>query len=213
MASAPRITPVAVQFGVHLTEPAPFYSAFTGRGGSAPVQFHVLLECDGDEPEARCNAALASLRRRLTNLGPASLTTTLHSAFQACHQELSGAPGGGVGATILASRGEESFLAAVADISLFQLDRAGVRPVRIAVPGTMSPVMGVAPEVTVAMERLDLEPGETVLVANSSVTSAANYAGLHAILSARPQTAANSLAAVMGNTPLFLALIVTSPEE
>ena len=89
----PTVTPVAAQYGAHLADPAPFYSTFIGRGSGNPVQFHVLLECDGPEPEARCAAALAALQRRLTNLGATSLTTAINGAFQACHQELS-APGG-----------------------------------------------------------------------------------------------------------------------
>ena len=213
MPGTPQITPVAAHYGEHLADPAPFYATFSGRGGSSRVQFHVMLQCDGPEPEARCQAALASLRRRLANLGAASLTTTLNGAFQACHQELSAAGGAGVGVTLLASRGGEVYLAAVADIAMHQLDRAGVRRVRPSVPGTMAAAMGNLPEVTPAMERLDLQPGETMLVSDSSVTSAANMDGLEAVLSASPRSAADSLASLMGNTALFLGVIISAPSE
>ena len=211
MPGAPQITPVAVSFGSHLTDPAPFCASFTGRGGGSPTQVHVLLTSDGPEPEARCQAVLASLRRRLANLGQTSLTTTLNGAFQACHQELSTAGGGGVGLTIVAVRGDDVYLAAVADIAVFQLDRAGVRRVRPSVPGTMAAALGVLPEVTPAMERLDMQPGEAVLVCDSAVTGAANMDGMEAVLSSTPRAAADRLASLMNNAPLFLGLIITAP--
>ena len=213
MPGAPQITPVAAHYGSLLADPAPFYASFSGRGGSSPTQFHVLLESDGPELEARCQAALTSLRRRLASLGAASLTTTINCAFQALHQELSASGGDGVGVTLVASRGGEVYLAAVADIAVFQLDRAGVRRVRPSVPGTMAAAMGVLPEVTPAMERLDLQPGETVLVAGSAVASVANMDGMQAVLSAGPRSAADSLASLMSNDALFLGLIITAPSE
>ena len=213
MPAGPQITPVATQFGERLSNPSPFYATFTVRGGSSPVQFHLLLECDGPEPEARCQAALTSLQRRLSAMGQASLTTTLHGAFQACHQALAASGGSGVGVTCVASRGEEVFLAAVANIDLFQLDRAGVRPVRLSVPGTMTSAMGEAAEVTAAMERLDLHPGESVLVASAALAQATNMEGLETIMSGSPATAADRIAMLMSNTPLFLALIITAAPE
>ncbi len=209
----PSIIPVAVHYGAHLADPAPFYTTFSGRGSGSPVQFHALIESDGPEPEARCQAALASLRRRLTNLGAMSLTTTINGAFQACHQELSAAGGEGVGVTLLATRGEEAFLTAVADISVFQLDRAGVRRVRLSVPGTMTSALGNLPQVTPAMERLDLQPGETVLICGSDISAAANLDGLQAVLSSSPRAAADSLASLMSNSALFLGLILVSSSE
>lgn len=213
MPGTPQVTPVAVHYGTHLADPAPFYASFAGRGGSSPVQFHVFLRCDSPEPETRCHAALASLRRRLANLGSTTLTTAINGAFQACHQELSAAGNAGVGVTLLATRGGEVYLAAVADVAVFQLDRAGVRRVRPSVPGTMAAAVGNLPEVTPAMERLDLQPGETALVCDSEVTGAANMDGLQAVLSASPRAAADSLASLMGNSPLFLGLIITAPTE
>ena len=109
------------------------------------------------------------------------------------------------------SRSGEVYLAAVADIAVFQLDRAGVRRVRPSVPGTMAAAMGVLPEVTPAMERLDLQPGETVLVASSAVASVANMDGMQAVLSASPRSAADNLASLMSNDALFLGLIITAP--
>ena len=209
----PNITPVAAHYGSHLADPAPFYTTFTGRGSGSPVQFYALVESDGPEPEARCQAALASLRRRLSNLAGTSLTTTINGAFQACHQELSSAGGPGVGVTLLATRGEEAFLAAVADISIFQLDRAGVRRVRPSVPGTMTAALGNLPQVTPAMERLDLQPGETVLICGSEITSAANLDGIAAVLSSSPRAAVDNLASLMSNAPLFLGLVINSPAE
>ena len=209
----PTVTPVAAHYGAHLADPAPFYSTFIGRGSGNPVQFHVLLECDGPEPEARCAAALAALQRRLTNLGATSLTTAINGAFQACHQELSAPSGPGVGVTLLATRGEEAFLTAVADIAVFQLDRAGVRPVRPSVPGTMAAAMGNLPEISPAMERLDLQPGETVLICGSAISAAANLDGLEAVLSSSPRAASDSLASLMSNAALFLGLILVSPAE
>ena len=209
----PNIIPVATHYGSHMTDPAPHYATFTGRGGGDPVQFHALIECDGPDGEARCQAALTSLRRRLGALAGTSLTTAINGAFQACHQELSTPGGAGVGVTLLATRGEEAFLAAVADISVFQLDRAGVRRVRLSVPGTMSAAMGNLPEVSPAMERLDLQPGETVLICGAGITSAANLDGLQAILSSTPRAAADNLAALMSNAQLFLGLILVSPVD
>ena len=209
----PSITPVAAHYGEHLADPAPFYATFSGRGSGSPVQFHALIESDGPEPEARCQAALASLRRRLANLGATSLTTAINGAFQACHQELSAGGGAGVGVTLLATRGEEAFLTAVADISVYQLDRAGVRRVRLSVPGTMTSALGNLPQVTPAMERLDLQPGETVLICGSGISSAANLDGLQAVLSSSPRAAADNLASLMSNSALFLGLILASPAD
>ncbi len=209
----PSIVPVAAHYGSHMTDPTPYYSTFTGRGGGDPVQFHALIECDGPDGEARCQAAMSSLRRRLSALGGTSLTTAINGAFQACHQELSTPGGAGVGVTLLAARGEEAFLAAVADIAVFQLDRAGVRRVRLSVPGTMSAALGNLPEVSPAMERLDLQPGETVLICDSGITATANMDGLAAVLSSSPRAAADNLASLMSNAELFLGLILVSPAD
>lgn len=208
-----QVTPVAVQFGSHAADPAPFYTSFTGRGGGSPTRFHALLASDDPAPEARCQEALSALRGRLANLDRTSLTTALNGAFQACHQQLWAAGGGGVGLTVVAVRGDEAYLAAVADVAVFQHDRAGVRRVRPAVPGTMAAALGVLPEVTPAMERLDLQPGESVLVCDAAVTAVANMDGLEAVLSAGPGAAADRLAGLMSNAALFLGLIIDTPAE
>ena len=61
------------------------------------------------------------------------------------------------------------------------------------------------------MERLDLQPGEAVLVCDTAVTGAANMDGMETVLSSTPRAAADRLASLMNNAPLFLGLIITAP--
>ena len=219
MTGAPQVTPLVVRQGETQGNPAPFYATFPGKGTQGSVQFHLLIESSATEPEPLCQRALSSLQRGLTGGGRASLTSVVREAYQSCHKELEAANASqdlaarvGVGATCLAVRGDETYLAVVGDAIMYLRDQHGVRKVTPAVQGTSAPVLGTSPDpIEVTMERPTLNPGESLLVASGSLEGAVSYDGLEAIMSAAPQAAAEKLGLLMGEDPLFLALILNAP--
>ena len=219
MAGTPQITPLVVRDGNPVGSPSPFYSTFSGKGSQDSVQFHLLIESDATEAQALCQLALGSFQKSLTSGSRASLTSVLNEAFQACHKalETANAPHDiasrvGVGVTCLAVRDDETYLAAVGDSIMYIRDQHGVSKITPAVQGTSSPVLGTSSDpIEVTMARPGLKDGESLLVANGSLENAAGYDGLENIMATSPQAAVEKLAILMGDDPLFLAIILNVP--
>jgi serine/threonine protein phosphatase PrpC len=219
MAEAPQITPLVVRDGNPQGNPSPFYTTFSGKGSQDSVQFHLLIESSATEAEALCQLALGSFQKSFTSGGRASLTTVLGDAFQTCHKDLEAANAPhdmasrvGVGVTCLAMRGDEAYLAVVGDSVIYLRDRHGVTKITPAVQGTSSPVLGTSSDpIEVTMARPGLNPGESLLVASGSLEDAAGYDALENIMATSPQAAVEKLAIMMGEDPLFLAIILNAP--
>mgnify|MGYP001006682700 CR=1 FL=1 len=219
MANSPQITPLVVRDGNPVRSPSPFYSTIPGKGNQDSVQFHLLIESDATEAQALCQLALGSFQKSLTGGGRVSLTSVLSEAFQACHTALEAANSPhdiasrvGVGVTCLAVRGDEAYLAAVGDSIMYIRDQHGVSKITPAVQGTSSPVLGTSSDpIEVTMARPALKDGESMLVASGSLEDAVGYDGLENIMATSPQAAVEKLGLLMGDDPLFLALILTAP--
>ena len=220
MADIPQVTTLVIRDGSRPKNPLPFYSAFPGRGSQDSVHFHLLIETGSTEPEALCQRALDSLHTSLTGGGRTSLTTVLQEAFQACHEELedANAPNDlasrvGVGVTCLALRGDESYLAVVGDAVMYLRDQHGVSKITPAIQGTSSPVLGTSQDpIEVTMARPALKDGESLLVASGSLEDAVGYDGIENILSTSPEAAIEKLTLLMGDDPLFLAIILNTKD-
>lgn len=219
MVGTPEVTPLVVRDGNPVGSAAPFYSTFSGKGSQDSVQFHLLIESDATEAQALCQLALGSFQKSLTGGSRASLTSVLNEAFQTCHKALedANAPNDmasrvGVGVTCLAVRGDEAYLAAVGDSIMYIRDQHGVSKITPAVQGTSSPVLGTSSDpIEVTMVRPALKDGESLLVASGSLEDAAGYDGLENIMSTSPQAAVEKLSILMGDDPLFLAIILNAP--
>ncbi len=219
MAGSPQITPLVVRDGNPVGSPSPFYSTFSGKGNQDSVQFHLLIESSATEAQALCQLALGSFQKSLTGGGRASLTSLLNEAFQDCHKALEAANAPhdiasrvGVGVACLAVRGDEAYLAAVGDSIMYIRDQHGVTKVTPAVQGTSSPVLGTSSDpIEVTMARPALKDGESMLVASGSLEDAAGYDALENIMATSPQAAIEKLAIMMGEDPLFLAIILNAP--
>ncbi len=218
MADTPLVTNLVVRDGSPQKNPFPFYSAFSGKGSQDSVQFHLLIESDSTEAETLCQRAFGSLQKSLTGGGRTSLTTVLQEAFQACHEELeaANAPNDlasrvGVGVTCLALRGDESYLAVVGDAVMYLRDQHGVSKITPAIQGTSSPVLGTSQDpIEVTMARPALKDGESLLVASGSLEDAVGYDGIENIMSTSPEAAIEKLTLLMGDDPLFLAIILNT---
>ena len=218
MADIPQVTTLVIRDGNRPKNPSPFYSVFPGRGSQDSVDFHLLIETASTETEALCRRALSSLQTSLTGGGRTSLTTVLQEAFQACHEELeaANAPNDlasrvGVGVTCLALRGDESYLAVVGDAVMYLRDQHGVSKITPTIQGTSSPVLGTSPDtIEVTMARPALKDGESMLVASGSLEDAVGYDGIENILSTSPEAAIEKLILLMGDDPLFLAIILNT---
>ncbi len=219
MAGAPQITPLVVRDGNPQGNPSPFYATFSGKGSQDSVTFHLLIESSATEATALCQRALTSFQKSLTSGVRASLTTVLGDAFQTCHKDLEAANAPrdmasrvGVGVTCLAMRGDEAYLAVVGDAVMYLRDRHGVTKITPAVQGTSSPVLGTSSDpIEVTMARPALKPDESLLVASGSLEDAVGYDGLENIMSTSPQAAVEKLTLLMGEDPLFLAIIMNAP--
>jgi hypothetical protein len=109
-------------------------------------------------------------------------------------------------------RGDEAYLAVVGDSVMYLRDRHGVTKITPAVQGTSSPVLGTSSDpIEVTMARPGLNPGESLLVASGSLEDAAGYDALENIMATSPQAAVEKLAIMMGEDPLFLAIILNAP--
>ena len=218
MADTPLVTNLVVRDGSPQKNPFPFYSAFSGKGSQDSVQFHLLIESDSTEAETLCQRAFGSFQKSLTGGGRTSLTTVLQEAFQACHEELeaANAPNDlasrvGVGVTCLALRGDESYLAVVGDAVMYLRDQHGVSKITPAIQGTSSPVLGTSQDpIEVTMARPALKDGESLLVASGSLEDAVGYDGIENIMSTSPEAAIEKLTLLMGDDPLFLAIILNT---
>ncbi len=219
MAGASQITPLVVRDGNPVGNPSPFYATFSGKGSQDSVQFHLLIESSATEAEALCQRALGSFQKSLTSGSRASLTSLLNEAFQTCHKDLEAANAPhdmasrvGVGATCLAVRGDDAYLAAVGDSIMYIRDQHGVSKITPAVQGTSSPALGVSSDpIEVTMARPSLTPGESLLVASGSLEDAAGYDVLENVMATSPQAAVEKLSILMGDAPLFLAIILNAP--
>ena len=219
MAGTPQITPLVVREGNPQGNPSPFYTTFSGKGSQDSVRFHLLIESSATEAEALCQRALASFQRSLTSGGRASLTSVLQGAFQTCHKDLEAVNASldmasrvGVGAACLAMRGDDAYLAVVGDSVVYLRDQHGVSKVTPAIQGTSSPALGTSSDpIEVTMARPSLRPGESLLVASGSLEDAVGYDGLENIMSTSPQAAVEKLGLLMGEDPLFMALILNAP--
>lgn len=220
MADMPQVTTLVIRNGSRPKNPLPFYSVFPGRGSQDSVDFHLLIETGSTEAESLCQRALSSLQTSLTGGGRTSLTTVLQEAFQACHEELedANAPNDlasrvGVGVTCLALRGDESYLAVVGDAVMYLRDQHGVSKITPAIQGTSSPVLGTSQDpIEVTMARPALKDGESLLVASGSLEDAVGYDGIENILSTSPGAAIEKLTLLMGDDPLFLAIILNTKD-
>ena len=220
MADMPQVTTLVIRNGSRPKNPLPFYSVFPGRGSQDSVDFHLLIETGSTEAESLCQRALSSLQTSLTGGGRTSLTTVLQEAFQACHEELedANAPNDlasrvGVGVTCLALRGDESYLAVVGDAVMYLRDQHGVSKITPAIQGTSSPVLGTSQDpIEVTMARPALKDGESLLVASGSLEDAVGYDGIENILSTSPEAAIEKLTLLMGDDPLFLAIILDAKD-
>ena len=220
MADIPQVTTLVIRDGSRPKNPLPFYSVFPGRGSQDSVDFHLLIETGSTEAESLCQRALGSLQASLTGGGRTSLTTVLQEAFQACHEELvaANAPNDlasrvGVGVTCLALRGDESYLAVVGDAVMYLRDQHGVSKITPAIQGTSSPVLGTSQDpIEVTMARPALKDGESLLVASGSLEDAVGYDGIENILSTSPGAAIEKLTLLMGDDPLFLAIILNTKD-
>ena len=220
MADMPQVTTLVIRNGSRPKNPLPFYSVFPGRGSQDSVDFHLLIETGSTEAESLCQRALGSLQASLTGGGRTSLTTVLQEAFQACHEELedANAPNDlasrvGVGVTCLALRGDESYLAVVGDAVMYLRDQHGVSKITPAIQGTSSPVLGTSQDpIEVTMARPALKDGESLLVASGSLEDAVGYDGIENILSTSPEAAIEKLTLLMGDDPLFLAIILNTKD-
>jgi len=220
MADMPQVTTLVIRNGSRPKNPLPFYSVFPGRGSQDSVDFHLLIETGSTEAESLCQQALSSLQTSLTGGGRTSLTTVLQEAFQACHEELedANAPNDlasrvGVGVTCLALRGDESYLAVVGDAVMYLRDQHGVSKITPAIQGTSSPVLGTSQDpIEVTMARPALKDGESLLVASGSLEDAVGYDGIENILSTSPGAAIEKLTLLMGDDPLFLAIILNTKD-
>jgi hypothetical protein len=219
MAGTPQITPLVIREGNPQGNPSPFYATFSGKGSQDSVRFHLLIESSATEPEPLCKLALSSLQRSLTSGGRASLTSVLQDAFQTCHKDLEAANAShhmaarvGVGVACLAMRGNDAYMAVVGDSVIYLRDQHGVSKVTPAVQGTSSPVLGTSSDaIEVTMARPSLRLGESLLVASGSLEDAVGYDGLENIMSTSPQASVEKLGLLMGDDPLFLALILNAP--
>ena len=220
MADMPQVTTLVIRNGSRPKNPLPFYSVFPGRGSQDSVDFHLLIETGSTEAESLCQRALSSLQTSLTGGGRTSLTTVLQEAYQACHEELEDADAPndlasrvGVGVTCLALRGDESYLAVVGDAVMSLRDQHGVSKITPAIQGTSSPVLGTSQDpVEVTMARPAMKDGESLLVASGSLEDAVGYDGIENILSTSPEAAIEKLTLLMGDDPLFLAIILNTKD-
>ena len=218
MADMPQVTTLVIRDGSRPKNPLPFYSMFPGKGSQDSVDFHLLIETGSTETEALCGRALGSLQTSLTAGGRTSLTTVLQEAFQACHADLEAANAAndlasrvGVGVTCLALRSDESYLAVVGDAVMYLRDQHGVSKITPAIQGTSSPVLGTSQDpIELTMARPALKDGESLLVASGSLEDAVGYDGIENILSASPEAAIEKLNLLMGDEPLFLAIILNT---
>ena len=218
MTDIPQVATLVIRDGGRPKNPLPFYSVFPGRGSQDSVNFHLLIESDSTAAEVLCQQALSSLQTSLTSDGRASLTTIMQEAFQACHEELeaANAPNDlasrvGVGVTCLALRGDESYLAVVGDAVMYLRDQHGVSKITPAIQGTSSPVLGISQDpIEVTMARPALQDGESLLVASGSLEDAVGYDGIENILAASGEAAIEKLVLLMGDDPLFLAIVLNT---
>ena len=91
-------------------------------------------------------------------------------------------------------------------------DQHGISKITPAIQGTSSPVLGTSSDpIDVTMARPALKDGESMLVASGSLEIAAGYDALENIMTTSPQAAVEKLAIMMGEDPLFLAIILNAP--
>lgn len=209
------VTSIVVREGVLVDEASPLIAAFSGRGLLDQVRFHALAESSAAEPEERLGATLVALERALAGESRSALTTALPRALQSCHRELTAgneplpmAARVGVGLTCLALRNDEVYVARAGPGLVYVRDRHGVR--RLPGPTEGAGSLGTAEgDVGIAMDRHAVGPGEALLAGGSALEGAVGYEGLQAILASDPREASKKLALLMGDQPLYVALLVT----
>ena len=209
------VTPIVVREGALAGEGVPLIATFPGRGLLDQVRFHAMGESSAIEPEERLGAALVALEHALADESRSALTTALPRALQACHRELTKgneelpmAARVGLGLTCLGLRDDDVYVARAGPGLVYVREQHGVR--RLPGPPSGGGSLGTAEgEVGVAMDRHAIGPGEALLAGGSALEGAVGYEGLQTILASAPREASKKLTLIMGDQPLYVALLVT----
>jgi hypothetical protein len=199
--------------GGEAREQGPWLGAFAARGGGLPADLYVLVEPAIAGSEDFCQPLVAVIGR-LFRQQKLSVTGALLASLRAAHNHLRDWNDRslrehrvGAGATCLALRGGEAYLAQAGPTLAYCRHRGQLQPLTPQEPTAVEPI-GMATEFYPTFSRCQVAAGDALLLATTSLSTIADDQVMDGILALQAQDILPELYSLVRHLPDFAALLI-----
>lgn len=200
-------------------EDGPFTGAFPQRGGGDdPCDLYLLVEPALPGSEEFCND-IANLVGESFHRYRLSVTGGLLRALQSAHADLKGWNSRSlrdqwvaVGVSALAVRGNEGYLAQVGPALAYARRQGYLRPLQPHLPDAQGP-LGLGDSVYPQFSRLELSPGDAVLLTATPLRTALQEQALAGLLAGPVEECLPAIFQAVRSLPWFGAVLVAALED